>query len=149
MHAAPALTRQGLEQTRRELARLHPGTEADGLISACHPRAGVDLIYVGKGDAARLVLSLPWRGGGAPCGGGAIAKRGRVAMTVPYRQDDATAWATWIATCHIALELRQPWETMTDAQQQEFEDHGPVPCDGSFAPGPWCADCRFGEFEEE
>lgn len=47
--ASPALTRLALEQTRRDLARLHPGTEAFGLISACHPRAGVDLIYTGGG----------------------------------------------------------------------------------------------------
>jgi hypothetical protein len=47
--ASPALTQVGLERVRRDMARLHPGTEAYGLISTCHPRSGVDLIYTGKG----------------------------------------------------------------------------------------------------
>jgi len=49
MPASPALTRRSLEQTRRELACLHPGMEAYGLRSTCHPRAGVDLISPGQG----------------------------------------------------------------------------------------------------
>lgn len=70
-------------------------------------------------------------------------------MTTPYRQETSRASAVWIAQCFVGEALTQPWEQLTDAQQQEFEDHGPVPCDGSFGPGPWCWDCRFGHFEEE
>jgi hypothetical protein len=49
VRASPALTRTSLERVRRDMARLHPGTEAYGLTSTCHPRSGVDLIYTGKG----------------------------------------------------------------------------------------------------
>lgn len=49
MSAAPALTQAGLDLVRHDMAQLHPGTEAYRLVSSCHPRSGVDLIYTGLG----------------------------------------------------------------------------------------------------
>jgi hypothetical protein len=49
VNVAPALTQGGLDLVRHVVAQRHPGTEAYRLVSSCHPRAGVDLIYTGLG----------------------------------------------------------------------------------------------------
>jgi hypothetical protein len=65
---------------------------------------------------------------------------------IPYRlaTPHTTLRYCFTASCAIDLTFVQPWESYTRVQQQEFFDHGEVPCLGSFRPGLWCEGCRFG-----
>ncbi len=56
-----------------------------------------------------------------------------------------TVHYTFDAACHIDPVLVKPWDEYTPAEQAEFFDHGPIPCEGSFEPGRWCDTCRFGQ----
>ena len=73
---------------------------------------------------------------------------------IPYRLVTArqTLTYTFEASCFIDPALVKPWEAYTEAERDEFEAHGPIPCEGGFLPGLWCEDCRFGKcspMEEE
>lgn len=39
------------------------------------------------------------------------------------------------------------WEDMSAETKAELDARGPIPCEGSGQPGPWCAECRFGQLE--
>lgn len=54
---------------------------------------------------------------------------------------------TVTAACCADPRLAVPWEAMGEAEQDEFAQHGPIPCDGGFMPGEWCGGCRFGHVE--
>ncbi len=50
--------------------------------------------------------------------------------------------------CHAAAELFLRWEELSPAARKEFQDQGPIPCEGGGLPGEWCARCRFGVVKE-
>ena len=63
---------------------------------------------------------------------------GREALiNIPYRRRTARAWVVYTveATCYADPVLFQPWEQLSKAQHDEFEVHGPIPCDGDGVPG--------------
>ena len=55
------------------------------------------------------------------------------------------------ASCHAAPGLFLDWDDMTSEHRDEFDLHGPIPCEGGGVPGEWCEGCRFGnvEFDRE
>ena len=67
----------------------------------------------------------------------------------PYRTATPrmTQIYTLTASCFADPRLAMAWEAMGEAERDEFEQHGPIPCDGGFMPGEWCGDCRFGHVE--
>jgi hypothetical protein len=50
--------------------------------------------------------------------------------------------------CFGKPELFGPYEKMTEAAKEEFENNGPIPCEGGGRPGFWCVGCRFAEVIE-
>ena len=76
--------------------------------------------------------------------------KGKEAMPkTPYRTTTPrmTLIYTLTAQCFVDPLLAMPWEAMGEAEQHEFEQNGPIPCEGGFVPGEWCGDCRFGLVE--
>lgn len=60
------------------------------------------------------------------------------------KSKEPTGWAQWIFYCHAPLVLKKPWEQLKPSAKAEFTKNGPIPCEGGFAPGEWCEQCRFG-----
>ena len=48
-------------------------------------------------------------------------------------------------SCYADPVLFLPWDDLPARAKKEFEKNGGIPCEGGGLPGPWCADCRFGE----
>jgi hypothetical protein len=67
-------------------------------------------------------------------------------VAVSYRLPDARYQVVYSfeASCYADPALFQPWEQLTAVQQDEFDLHGAIPCDGGGLPGEWCRSCRFG-----
>lgn len=55
----------------------------------------------------------------------------------------------WECACHAPEDLIGEWDVLSDAAKQEFEDNGPIPCEGNGWTGPWCEGCRFGSVEKD
>ena len=66
---------------------------------------------------------------------------------IPYRTDmpRESIEYTYEASCFIDPILVKDWDEYTLDEEDEFFVNGPIPCDGSFQPGLWCEDCRFGK----
>lgn len=50
--------------------------------------------------------------------------------------------------CYAANELFLPWDQLSQRAKDEFDNNGPIPCEGGGVPGPWCDNCRFGSIGE-
>jgi hypothetical protein len=62
--------------------------------------------------------------------------------------DEIRAHALILFSCIADDALFLEWEDLSEASKQEFEDNGPIPCEGRGFAGIWCERCRFGQTEE-
>lgn len=69
-------------------------------------------------------------------------------MSIPFKTDTIRDSATVEYLCYADEMLFGEWNDLLPIAQQEFENNGPVPCEGSGWAGPYCAHCRFGEVLE-
>lgn len=61
--------------------------------------------------------------------------------------DKGRAYSLTAFICTADDDLFGEWDDLPDHARQEYEDNGPVPCDGGGVPGEWCTRCRFGRTE--
>jgi hypothetical protein len=63
---------------------------------------------------------------------------------VQFRQSKPRRQTDVRCQCFADPVLFVGWEKMPDSARNEFNQNGPIPCEGGGLPGEWCQGCRFG-----